>query len=182
MPSSMEEEFRKQGYSKESLKMLESEEGQLNAVYACYGSAASQGQFFEDAVRKLLTEVSRSSPPPHRAGLKELIDTLRNRIVITDERVWESFHTARKVRNFLIHDYFTNKENTLETQTGRIEMLKELVLIETPIRKAKELLNGISAAANKALGKRRDVDGAITVTLSAEVEQSHLPPYLMAEQ
>ena len=35
--SSAQEEFRKQGYSKESLTMLESEEGQLNAVYACYG-------------------------------------------------------------------------------------------------------------------------------------------------
>ena len=91
--------------------MLESEEGQLNAVYACYGSAASQGQFFEDAVRKLLTKVSRGSAPSvRRVGLKELIDTLRKQITITDKRVWKAFHAAREVRNHLIHHYFRTKK------------------------------------------------------------------------
>ena len=37
------ERFRELGYSEESLKMLESEEGQLNAVYAVYGSTAAEG-------------------------------------------------------------------------------------------------------------------------------------------
>ena len=37
------DEFRLQGFSSESLKMLETEEGQLNAIYACYGSAAWLG-------------------------------------------------------------------------------------------------------------------------------------------
>ena len=31
--------------------MLGFEEGQLKAVYACYGSVAAEAQFFEDAVR-----------------------------------------------------------------------------------------------------------------------------------
>ena len=83
--SSAQEEFRKQGYSKESLTMLESEEGQLNAVYACYGWAVAQGQFFEDAVRKLLTQVSSDSPPSDRPGLENLISALRERITITGQ-------------------------------------------------------------------------------------------------
>ena len=109
--------------------------------------------------------------------MKELIDTLRNRISINDERVWESFHSARTVRNFLIHSYFKNKESKLKTRTGRMEMLMELVSIETPIRNAKELLNGISVAVGEAIRNRRDVDEDITVTLSEEVQQSHLPSH-----
>ena len=44
MSGAHEEEFRRQGYSEESLKMLKSDEGQLNAVYACFGSAMAQSQ------------------------------------------------------------------------------------------------------------------------------------------
>ena len=57
MNDAHEEEFRKQGYSKESLKMLESKEGQLNAIYACFGSVVAESQFFEDAVKRLFTTV-----------------------------------------------------------------------------------------------------------------------------
>ena len=177
MPPSLEEEFQKQGFSRESLKMLESEEGQLNAVYACYGSAASEGQFLEDAVRKLLTKVSEGAPPPVQAGLKFLIDKLSKRITITDDRVWKSFHATREVRNRLIHHYFRNKENKLKTQDGRMEMLMELMLIEIPIRRAKELINGMSVAVDKALKNRQKLDESIAFSLSEEVEKSHLPPY-----
>lgn len=172
-----EEDFRKKGYSKESLNMLESEEGRLNAVYACYGSAASEGQFFEDAVRKLLTKVSGDSPSSDRAGLKKLIDELRKRVTITDARVWISFHAAREVRNYLIHRFFRNKENNLKNHNGRMEMLKELVLIEIPIRRAKELINGMSVAVDEALKSGRRLDEDITFSFSEEVEKTHLPPY-----
>ena len=33
-----------------SLEMLKSEEGQLNAVFACFGSAAQHSQYFEAAL------------------------------------------------------------------------------------------------------------------------------------
>ncbi len=179
---SVEEEFRKQGYSKESLKMLESEEGQLNAVYSLYGSAASQGQFLEDAVRRLLTEVPGGSPPSDRVGLKRLIDELGKRITVDDERVWESFHTAREVRNYLIHNYFRDKEHKFQTEEGRMEMLMELVLIETPIRRAKELINGMRFRIDEALKNRQGLGEGISISLSKEVEKSHLPPYPLARQ
>ena len=51
---STESDYRKNGYSEWSLEMLESEEGQLNAVFACYGSAAQHGQLFADSLAKLV--------------------------------------------------------------------------------------------------------------------------------
>ena len=171
-----EKEFRRQGYSKESLKMLKSEEGQLNAIYACYGSAASQGQFLEDAVRGLLTKVSDGSLSWDRTGLKKLIDELRKRIAITDERVWASFHEAREVRNDLIHAYFRGKEHKLKTKEGRMGMLRELVKKEAPIRRAKELINGMGVAVDEALKNGHSLEGGVIISLSNDVEKSHLPP------
>ena len=45
-------------YSSESLKMLESKKGQLNAVFACYGSAAQHGQLLEEALARLIAELN----------------------------------------------------------------------------------------------------------------------------
>lgn len=47
------------GYTNESLRMLKSEEGQLNAVFACYGSAAQFAQFFEEALARFLSVYNR---------------------------------------------------------------------------------------------------------------------------
>ena len=176
-PDSVKDEFHRKGYSDESLKMLASEEGQLNAVYSCYGSAASEGQFLEDAVRSLLSRVSSGGLPRKREGLKKLIDELRKRITLTDERVWDSFHEAREVRNELIHHYFRNQEHKLKTEEGRMVMLMELVRIEAPIRKAKELICGIRVAVDQALEDGETLDEEIVISLSTEVEKSHLPPY-----
>ena len=49
-----ENEDIERGYSSESLKMLESEEGQLNAVFACFGSAAQRAQLFEQSLSRFL--------------------------------------------------------------------------------------------------------------------------------
>lgn len=175
-PNSIED-FRKQGYSEESLKMLESEEGQLNAVYACYGSAVSRAQFFEDAVRKLLTRVTGGSLPSDRVGLGNLLSMLRKRITITDTHAWKAFHAIRKVRNTLIHRFFRNQENNLKTEEGRMEMLMELVSIESSILRATELLNGMRVAIDKTLNNRHTLDEEeIVVSLADEVAKTHLLP------
>ena len=54
----------------------------------------------------------------------------------------------------------------------------ELVLIETPIRRAQELLNGMRVAVDKALKNGEGLDEDIVFSLSDEVEKSHLPPYV----
>ena len=45
----------------ESLKMLEPEEGQNNAVFACFGSAAQHAQMFEEALGNFL--LAYTHPP-----------------------------------------------------------------------------------------------------------------------
>ena len=172
-----EDEFRLQGYSSESLKLLETEEGQLNAVYACYGSAAAEGQFFEDAVRNLLKSVCRDYKPSARDGLKKMIDRLSERIRVTDERIWDLFHEARSVRNRLIHHYFRNTEYKFRTYEGRMEMLQELVTIETPIRKAKELISGMNMAVIRELKNKQSANEELVITLSDDVENTYLPPH-----
>ena len=42
------------GFTEESLRMLESREGQLNAVFACFGSAAQHAQLFEQGLTRFL--------------------------------------------------------------------------------------------------------------------------------
>lgn len=42
------------GYSEESLNMLKTAEGQSNAVFACFGSAAQHCQHFEKALADFL--------------------------------------------------------------------------------------------------------------------------------
>ena len=49
-----ESDHETHGYSARLLEMLESKEEQLNAVFACYGSAAQHGQLFEEALLKLI--------------------------------------------------------------------------------------------------------------------------------
>lgn len=61
-----------------------------------------------------------------------------------------------------------------------MEMLGELIQIETPIWKAKELINGIYHAVDGALENGQELDENIIMELSDEVEKSHLPPYYPA--
>ena len=63
---STESDYKKYGYSERTLEMLESEEGQLNAIFACYGSAVQNGQLFEESLAKLvaiLNEWSEADNP-----------------------------------------------------------------------------------------------------------------------
>ena len=172
MNDAHEEDFHKQGYSEESLKMLKSEEGQLNAVYACFGSAMAQSQLFEDAVKRLVAMIPNAE---QRKNLGQRIAELKDPVV--GENVWESIDEARKKRNYLAHQYFTDNKHKLETREGRMEMLGELVQIETPIRKAKELVSGMCVWVAEALENGQESHEDITISLSDEIKKSHLPPY-----
>ena len=69
---SPESDYIQHGFSERSLEMLETEEGQLNAVFACYGSAAHHGQLFEASLSNLLAllnELSGADNPA--AGLEK---------------------------------------------------------------------------------------------------------------
>ncbi len=159
------------------------EESQLSAVFACYGWAVAQGQFLEDAMRKLLVKVSSGPPPSDRLGLENLISSLREQITITDARAWKAFHMVRKERNRLIHQYFRNKEDNLKTEDGRLEMLMELVSIGTSIQRVADLLNGMTVAVDESLKEGgQKLDGDIVLSLSDEVGKNYLPPFVRPNQ
>ena len=180
MRGAHEEAFRKQGYSKESLKMLKSKEGQLNAIYACFGSVVAESQLFEDALRRLFTMIPGESPPSDKPNLKRLIDRLRT--PIEDEWIWEAFDKAREVRNRVVHRYFVDNQHRLKTKVGRMVMLMELAEISVSVGKIKDLVNGMCVAVTRTFENKEnldDLDEAVTYSFSfpEEVKNGYLRPF-----
>lgn len=84
----------------ESLEMLKTEEGQLNAVFACFGSAAQHGQFLEAVLGDLLILYSRLSNTSltvadieaqesslRKQTLGALLSKMRKHITISDDTI-----------------------------------------------------------------------------------------------
>ena len=137
---STESDYRKNGYSERSLEMLESEEGQLNAVFACYGSAAQHGQLFEDSLAKLvalLNDWLGGGNPVARLEKKTIGELLRlfekKFVEEIDDWVPKFLDEARERRNFLIHKYFLTRANEMGVECGRLSMRRELVGIEAQL-------------------------------------------------
>ena len=156
------------GYTSESLRMLESKEGQLNAVFACFGSAAQRGQFYEVALDKFLwvynkickesltlqdleiikTKKTKFQKQPMGALLKKF----KKYVTIDDDRVEQCLDSALVKRNFLIHDFFLEREKKFDTEKGRREMVRELIGIQKELEIATKLTNGMRVAVSEALG------------------------------
>ena len=163
--------YKKHGYSKVSLNMLESEEGQLNAVFACYGSAAQHGQFFEESLTKLIVVLNGWSGMEGEAEKMEkwtigkLLNHFEQRFVEKiDEWVPEHLNEGRRLRNFLIHEFFLKRMEELRTESGRMALLKELIEIERHLKRGEDLINGLRVAVGEAMnagsrpeGKRSQV-------------------------
>ncbi len=150
-------DYEEHGYSEQSLKMLESEEGQLNAVFACYGSAAQHGQLFEDSLSKLLGQLKRlEGVEDPDAGLErmtigQLLQLFRTKFVDEiDHWVPDFLDEARKRRNFLAHSYFLKRSGEMGVAEGRFAIVRELVAIEAHLRRGTELVNGLRVAISEA--------------------------------
>ncbi len=175
----MEIDFKKHGYSVRSLEMLDSEEGQLNAVFACYGSAAQHGQLLEAALSKLVILLSEYSglEPPDSLKKKTLGQLLRffdeKFVVEIDDWVPRILDAAREQRNFLIHEYFLKRSDKMRVESGRFEILRELVGIESQLRKGRDLFNGLRVAVEEVMkGKRQENSEARTVfSVTLRIEQ-----------
>ncbi len=147
-----------------SLEMLKSEEGQLNAVFACFGSAAQHGQFFEEALADFLCAYNRLcqtsftiSDLDHleakfaRQTMGVLLSELRKHVRIGDENVVVLMDEALKKRNFLMHNFFRQRNEAFQTEKGRMDMLKELVEIGSLIENATNITNGMRVALERAI-------------------------------
>src|SRR6266540_3518169 len=99
--------------------MLNSEEGQLNAVFACFGSAAQHGQFFEAALgdfllayNRLLTksftlaDLETLETHIQKKTLGALLGQFRKHVTISNDAVSALLSDALQTRNFLIHRFF----------------------------------------------------------------------------
>ena len=157
-------DYRMNGYSERSLEMLKSEEGQLNAIYACYGSAAQRGQLFEVSLERLVALLNDwlgnddSVIGLERKTLGQLLLLFKKKFVEEiDEWVPEFLDEARKRRNFLIHEYFVERDNQMSTESGRFAILTELADIEAQLRRGEDLVNGLRVAVEETkMGERKE--------------------------
>ena len=164
------------GYSARSLEMLESKEGQLNAIFACYGSAAQHGQLFEEALLKLIAAlkeclgIDSTAAAVQKKTIGELLKLFENKFVEEmDDWVSDFLDKTRRRRNFLIHDYFLKRSDAMGTDAGRAAVLRELVDIEAQLRRGADLVNGlrvaIEAARNGEPPRNGDSEVVFTVKL-----------------
>ncbi len=164
------------GYSARSLEMLESKEGQLNAIFACYGSAAQHGQLFEEALVKLIAVLNEclgidsTAAALQKKTIGELLKLFEDKFVEEqDDWVFDFLDETRRRRNFLIHDYFLKRSDDMGMDTGRVAVLRELVDIEAQLRRGAGLVNGlrvaIEAARNGEPGRNDDSEVVFTVKL-----------------
>ena len=155
------------GYTNESLRMLESEEGQLNAIFACFGSAAQHSQFFEAALGEFLVvynKIFRKSLTLNdleaietRLGKKTmgaLLQEFRKYVTIDNSQIEQYLDDALVKRNFLMHHFFRVRQEEFMTENGRMRMLKELVHIESELKRAMALINGMRVAVSEALNSK----------------------------
>ncbi len=161
-------EFREKGYTSESLRMLESEEGQLNAVFACFGSAAQHSYFFEEALGKFLLVYNKTfknsltlqdletiETKMKKETMGSLLKEFKKYVTIHDDKVEQCLDNALKKRNFLIHHFFRQRYKKFRTKTGRIGMLNELMGIQKDLETATALTNGMRIALSKAIDLKR---------------------------
>ena len=143
--------------------MLESEEGQLNAIFACYGSAAQHGQFFEESLSKLIVILNSLSGNDSSGDSvrKQTIGQLLNHFVkryVKEIEDWvpEFLDQAREERNFLIHNFFLERKDEFSSKAGRLGLLDELLAIEEKLRVAATLTNSIRIAVSETMEGNRD--------------------------
>ena len=147
--------------------MLESEEGQLNAVFACFGSAAQHSQYYEAALEEFLVVYNETFKKSLTLQDLEAIETklrkktigallreFRKYVTINDGTIEQFLDNALQKRNFLIHDFFRQRQEKFRTNKGRMEMLAELVGIENELKRATDLINGMRVAISEALGSK----------------------------
>lgn len=152
-----ESDYEIHGYSARSLEMLESKEGQLNAIFACYGSAAQHGQLFEEALLKLIAVLNEclgidsAVPATTKKTIGKLLKCFENKFVEEiDDWVSDFLDETRRRRNFRIHEYFLKRSDDMDAETGRVVILRELVDIEAQLRRGAGLVNGLRVAIERA--------------------------------
>lgn len=153
------------GFTDESLRMLETEEGQLNAVFACFGSAAQHAQLFEESLAKFLLVYNKIADSTlslqdlevleaklQKKTMGSLLRELSNYVTIQEESVARNLDEALKLRNFLMHNFFIARGQSLKSEEGRLSLLTELVEIERMLEQSCVITNAMRIAMCQTLG------------------------------
>ena len=147
------------GYTDESLRMLQSGEGQLNAVFACFGSAVQHAQLFEQGLTRFLTMYNKVASDQvsvddigHKMTMGQLLRKVGQHVTINDNSVEERFSTALMERNYLIHRFFLERNTLLQSSEGRMQLLSELVGIEANLEGSRVTINAMRIAMCRTVG------------------------------
>ena len=172
-------DFKRKGYTKKSLDMLKSKEGQLNAVFACYGSAVQHAQYLEKSFAELLELINELSGETITIKKKSTIgnslfalEKLEEKGIFStnDEWVYELLEYVKETRNWLAHKYFLDREDKFKNKKGRMSMLSELVWLEKGFGAAEGLSNGAKIAIQEHIDGKRTVTTDKNVVFTIEVK------------
>lgn len=157
-------EKREPGYTDESLRMLATEEGQSNAVFACFGSAAQHAQLFEQALARFLSVYNRIASETvlledfreYEGKLKKktmgwLLREMQKYVTLSDPAVAERLDCALEHRNHLMHAFFLERGDGLKSEAGRMDLLGELISIERLLDDARVTVNAMRIATCRTL-------------------------------
>jgi hypothetical protein len=160
----MASEKRGAGYTEESLRMLESEEGQSNAVFACFGSAAQRAQLFEQALARFLSVYNRIASNTlsiedfedcegklQKKTMGWLLREMQKYVTLSDPVVAERLDSALDRRNYLMHAFFLERGDRLKSEVGRMDLLRELVATERLLDNARITVNAMRIAICRTL-------------------------------
>ena len=152
------------GYSDESLRMLETDEGQSNAVFACFGSAAQHAQLFEQALARFLSVYNRIAHAAlsfedfedyegkvQKKTMGWLLREMQKHVTINDPVATERLDRALEQRNHLMHAFFLERGEALKSEAGRMNLLRELVSMEKLLDDARVTVNAMRIAMCRTL-------------------------------
>jgi hypothetical protein len=154
-----------EGFTDESLNMLKTAEGQSNAVFAVFGSAAQHAQLFEQALGRFLrryNQIAKTALRPEdfdaietslaKKTMGQLIREMQRHITFSDPKMSDRFELALQKRNFLMHHFFLEQGGKLKTQDGRMELLAELSSIDQMLEDGRVIMNAMRIAMCRTLG------------------------------
>jgi len=152
----------------ESLEMLKTGVGQVNAVFACFGSAAQHAQHFEAALGEFLLDYNKLSkraitPQEFEAldqklqkrTLGTLLREFSKYVTIGDPKVAGFLEMALEKRNFLMHHFFREREGRLRLKKDRMALLSELVGIDRILEEAATIIRGMRIAVSRAISNHK---------------------------
>ena len=151
------------GYTCESLRMLESEEGQTNAIFACFGSAVQHSQLFEQGLDRFLiiyNKITSDSVSIDDIGqqmtMGQLLHRVREHVTFDDKAIEEQFSAVVKERNYLIHRFFLERDPQFKSTEGRFQLLSQLQETEENLDTCRVMINAMRIAMCRSLGIKDD--------------------------